>query len=350
MVTNNQKRGSIMSKVNVIGIDLAKNVFHLYGASPQGKCLFKKKSNRKNLLMVLSESDPCRVYLESCGSAHYWARKIASIGHQVKLIAPQFVKPFLKSNKNDYLDAEAISGAGSRANMRFVPIKQAWHQDIQMFHRIRERLIKNRTALCNEMRGFLLEYGLDINKGRTQIYKELPVILENRAEMLTPIACAEITELYDQLKTLDRKIEDYDKKIELQANSNDDCKRLRNLRGVGPIVATAIVAAAPDPKMFKNGREFAAWLGVVPIQHSSGGKDNLLGISKRGDPYIRKQLIHGCRSTVYRSSEKGDAIQRWMNDLIHRRGSNKTTVALAKKNARLMWAILTKKDEFKFVA
>ncbi len=202
------------------------------------------------------------------------------------MISPQFVKPFLKSNKNDYLDAEAIVEAGTRANMRFVPIKHAWNQDLQLFHRIRERLIRSRTALCNEIRGFLLEYGFEIRVGRTHLSKELPVIIENRYENLSAIAAAEFSELYDELVELNRRISDYDKKIKLYANQNEDCKRIEKLRGVGPIVATAIIAATPQPSIFKNGREFAAWLGLVPKQHSTGGKERQLGISKQGDPVL----------------------------------------------------------------
>jgi len=339
-----------MKKVNAIGIDLAKSIFHIYGVDKYGNCLFKHKAKRHNLLEILARYESKTVFLESCGSSHYWAREINKIGHAVKLIAPQFVKPYLKSNKNDYLDAEAIAEAGTRGGMRFVSVKQPWHQDMQMFHRIRDRLIKNRTALCNEIRGFLLEYGIEVARGREKLVKELPAILDRDDGFLTPIANAEISELYEELKILNQRIEDSDKKIELQSNTNEDCVRIKKLRGIGPVVSTAIVAAAPNPSAFKNGRDFAAWMGLVPKQHSSGGKQNLLGISKRGDPYLRKQLIHGCRSTVYRSHEDGDAIQKWVNQLKQRRGSNKATVALANKNARMIWALLTKKEDFKFVA
>jgi transposase len=339
-----------MKHLAAIGVDLAKSIFHIYGTNDKGKCLLKAKVTRNKFVSHLSEIPPTRVFLEACGSSNYWAREITSIGHEVKLISPQFVKPFLKSNKNDYLDAEAIVEAGTRENMRFVPIKRIWHQDIQLIHRIRERHIGSRTALCNQIRGFLLEYGIEVPIGRKRLLNEMPLVLENKNNMLSPIAKAEIFELYEELKKLDRKVDDYDKKIKLQAQGNEDCARIQQLRGVGPIIATAIVAATPNPNEFKNGRNFAAWLGVVPRQHSSGGKNNLLGISKRGDSYLRKQLIHGCRSSVYRSSPDGDDLQKWVYELKKRKGSNKATVALANKNARMIWAILTKKDKFKFVA
>ena len=336
--------------VSVLGIDLAKTVFHLYGSDKSGKCLAKKKTNRAKLLQTIEALNPQIVFMESCGSSHYWAREVEKLGPKVKLISPQFVKPFLKSNKNDYLDAEAIVEAGTRANMRFVPIKQTWHQDLQLFHRIRERLIRTRTALCNEIRGFLLEYGFEIRVGRAHLTKELPAILENRTGKLSGISRSEISELYDELVVLNQRISDYDKKIKLYASQNEDCVRMQKLRGIGPIIATAIIAATPDPAMFKNGREYAAWLGLVPRQHSSGGKDRLLGISKRGDSYLRKQLIHGCRSTIYRSSDTGDDIQQWAFKLKKRRGNNRATVGLANKNARMLWAVLTKKEDFKFAA
>lgn len=339
-----------MKKVTVIGVDLAKSIFHLYCTDYSGKAIERKRVNRQKLLETIGQIPSCKVFMEACGSAHYWARKFQDAGHEVKLIAPQFVKPFLKSNKNDYLDAEAIAEAGTRKNMRFVPIKTVWHQDIMLLHRVRERLIKSRTALCNEIRGFLLEYGVEIPKGRSKLLRELPVLLENRDSLLSPILMCEISELYSELSDLHKKIETYDKKIKLQSKNNDDCRRLEKLKGVGPIVASAIVAATPDPKHFKNGRHFAAWLGLVPRQNSSGGKATLLSISKRGDPYIRKQLIHGCRSTVFRANADGSKTDRWTADLKKRRGYNKATVALANKNARMMWAILTKKEDFKFVA
>lgn len=190
--------------------------------------------------------------------------------------------------------------------MRFVSIKQPFHQDLQMSHRIRERLIKNRTVLCNEVREFLLEYGIEIKRGKSILFKEFPAILENTQSLLTLIGQSKIYELYEELKVLEKRVEDYSKKIELQASSNDDCKRLQNLRGVGLIVATTIVASTPDPNVFKNGRDYAAWLGVVPKQYSSGDKNILLGICKRGNSYVRKQLIYGCRSTVYRATSEGD--------------------------------------------
>ncbi|MFK7827043.1 MAG: IS110 family transposase [Oligoflexales bacterium] len=339
-----------MKGLYAIGIDLAKTSFHVYGSDNKGKCLFRFKASRSVLVEKIAQIPSTKIFMESCGSSNFWARKLMSLGHKVQLISPQFVKPFLKSNKNDYLDAEAIVEAGSRANMRFVAIKQTWHQDIQTIHRIRERHIHNRTALSNQIRGILLEYGIEVRVGLQRLFNELPVILENRSGMLSPIALVEIDELYEDLKHSFKKVEDYDKKIKLQSELNEDCKRVMKLKGVGPIIATAIVAATPDPKMYKNGRNFAAWLGVVPKQHSSGGKNTLLGISKRGDVYIRKQLIHGCRSTVYRSKPDGDDLQKWIYNLKKRKGSNKATVALANKNARLIWAILTKKEAFNFVA
>ena len=196
----------------------------------------------------------------------------------------------------------------------------------------------------------MLEYGIDVARGKNFLLIELPAVIEAPNTEFSDITRCEVFELYEELKTLDLKVQDYDKKIEKLSNENEDCRRIKKIKGIGPIVSTAIIAAVPDPKAFKNGREFSAWIGLVPRQHSSGGKENLLGISKRGDPYLRKQLIHGCRSTVYRSHEEGDSIQKWVCSLKKRRGNNKATVALANKNARLIWAALTKKEDFKFVA
>lgn len=339
-----------MSKVKVIGIDLAKSVFHIFCTDSSGKALAKHKVGRDKLLAILGQYSDCQVFMEACGSSHYWGRQISALGHDVKLIAPQFVKPFLKSNKNDYLDAEATAEAGTRQNMRFVPIKSQWHQDMMLLHRVRERLIKCRVALSNEIRGFLLEYGVEMPVGKNRFTKELPSVLENRSGLISALALSELHELADEFRNLEKRIETCDKKIALQVRSNEDCQRMQKLKGVGPIIASAIVASTPDPHAFKNGRQFAAWLGLVPRQHSTGGQNNLLGISKRGDPYLRKQLIHGCRSAIYRSKPDTDQLSNWVTQVKQRRGCNKAIVALANKNARLLWAIMTKKENFKFVA
>ena len=260
--------------IRVLGIDLAKNVFQLHGTDNQGKCILRKKLSRQKLIEFMSNLPECLVGIEACGGAHYWARTLMTMGHTVKMMAPQFVKPYIKSSKNDKNDSEGINEAVTRPNMRFVPIKNIEQQDTLLSHRCRELVKKQRTSLANQIRGLLMEYGVTIQVGISHIMS-LPQILEENGEKLTTKSIMIFTRLYEQFKVLNEQMSLYEKEIEQQAASDPKCIAIQKIEGIGPITASAIVATIGDPNVFKNGREVAAWLGLVPKQHSSGGKTQL---------------------------------------------------------------------------
>jgi transposase len=339
-----------MKKITLLGIDIAKEVFQLHGVNKLSNAILKKKIYRSDLLKFIANLSPCTIAMEACGGAHYWARQFMKFGHTVKLISPQFVKPFVKTNKNDAHDAQAITEAASRPDMRFVPIKGVEQQDIQCVHRIRERLVGQRTALVNQIRGLLAEYGIVIPVGVAQLKKRLFEILCDSKNELTPIMRELCNELYDELITLAKRIKEYDKRIENIYKSNPVCQKLAEVEGIGPLSATMLATVLSDPTVFENGRHFAAFLGLVPKQHSSGGKQLLLGISKRGDSYLRGLLIHGARAVLYRAKKKTDKRSSWLNQLNERRGHNRTCVALANKNARIVWALVAKNERYKKAA
>ena len=318
--------------ITTVGIDLAKNVFQLHGVNRHGKTVLTKKVTRAKLRETVANLPPCLIGLEACASSHYWARELGKLGHTVKLMAPQFVKPYVKSNKNDARDAEAICEAVARTNMRFVAVKTIAQQDIQAVHRIRERLVKTRTALLNQIRGLLAEYGLVIPLKRNAVSQALPRILEDADNGLTTLAREFVADLYEELQARGGAVDRYDAKIERLFKANPVCQRLAQVEGVGPVTATALVAAG-DAKVFKNGRQMAAWLGLVPRQYSSGGKQTLLGISKRGDTYLRTLMIHGARAAVAAAKRKQDARSRWITALAARRGANITAVACLQEHA-----------------
>lgn len=284
--------------IKVLGIDIAKNVFELHGLGIKG--IQKKRLSREKLPEYIAQLPPCKIGIEACGGSHYWARKFTAMGHEVKLMHPQFVKPYVKSNKNDSHDAEAICEAVQRPSMRFVGIKNIEQQDIQAIHRIRDRLVKERTALVNQIRGLLAEYGIVVSQGIANIRKKLPEILEDATNELSHLGRSLFNDLLNQLYNADQKVEEYDLRVKEICKANDACKRLISIPGVGVLTATAMVAVVGNANVFENGREMSAFLGLVPKQNSSGGKQKLLGISKRGDNYLRCLLIHGARSVVTR--------------------------------------------------
>lgn len=263
------------------------------------------------------------------------------------MIAPQFVKPYVKSNKNDAVDAEAICEAVQRPNMRFVPSKTIEQQDMQSLHRIRSQWVARRTAQANQVRGLLLEYGLIIPVGINHVRKVLPSILEDADNALSGLFRELLNELYEELVHLDKRIQTLEQKLVTLSVNNEDCKRLLTIPGIGLLTATALIAAIADVSVFKNGRELAAWLGLVPKQHSTGGKQTLLGISKRGDSYLRTLLIHGGRSVIRVAHKHQDKRNRWIGDIKQRRGENIANVAVANKNARIVWALLARKENYK---
>jgi transposase len=307
----------------------------------------RKQLKRHQVLAYFANLPPALIGIEACAGAHYWAREVTKLGHEVRLISPQFVKPYVKGNKNDANDAEAICEAVGRPTMRFVPVKSPEQQDIQMLHRVRQSLVKERTAVANQTRGLLGEYGLVIGQGLSQVRRRLPEILEDAENGLSSSARAVFAECYDRLVELDRQIKVYEDKLQALYRSSAVCQKLGTIPGVGPITATAMVAALGDGQAFENGRQVSAWLGIVPKQESSGGKAKLLGISKRGDSYLRTLLIHGSRSVVKAAAKKADAQSRWINDLVKRRNANIAAVAVANKNARLIWVLLTRDEVYR---
>lgn len=331
-----------MNKLSRVGIDLAKSVFQLHGVDRYGKAIWRRRLTRDKWLNVLLEKiEPgCEIGMEACAGAHHWARELQAKGFTVKLIAPQFVKPYVKSNKNDANDAEAICEAMSRPSMRFVAVKTVDQQDIQAAHRIRSELIGHRTAKGNQIRGLVAEYGLVAPQQLARLRVAVPDWLEDAENGLTSRFRGLLNGLWDDLKTLDHRVAELDRVINIIAQSDPVAKRLQQLRGVGPMVATALVATVGNAEQFANGRQMAASLGLTPKQHSSGGKDRLLGISKRGDAYLRSILIHGARSVIRTAKLKDDRLSQWVTSLAERRHYNVAAVALANKTARIAWAML----------
>jgi transposase len=336
-----QEASPMKQEMNVLGIDMAKHVFHAVGMDDTGKIVLRKRLSRHDLVPFVAKLPIVLIGIEACSGAHYWARRFRAYGHEVKLMAPQFVKPYVKSNKNDSRDAEAIAEAVTRPTMRFVPTKDVAQQDIQALHRVRERLMGERTALVHAVHGLMHEYGIVMPKGVAKFRQAVVGKLEAEKDKLTPLSQEMFWKLVEEFAALEEQLAYYQEKLEALATTHPECQRLMTIPGIGPLSATALVAAVSDASAFKNGRQFAAWLGLVPRQHSTGGKERLLGISKRGDSYLRKLLIHGARATMRWVGRKTDRRSQWIRQLSERRGKNRTAVALANKNARIVWALLT---------
>ena len=333
-------------KIMRIGLDLAKQVFQIHGVDRQEKPVLGRQLKRHQMIAFFQNLSPCLIGMEACASAHYWARTLTAMGHEVKLMAPQFVKPYVKGNKNDANDAEAICEAVGRPNMRFVPVKTIAQQDIQALHRIRHELVHQRTAKVNQIRGLMGEYGITVAPRVTNLRQRLPEILEAAENGLSADFRALLEGLREDLVYLDTRVDALDRRIQQLAQTHADARRLQTLRGIGPVTATALMAALGDGRMFRRGRDAAAWCGLVPGQHSSGGKDNLLGISKRGDAYLRTLLIHGARAVIKTAQHKEDRLSRWLQSLCSRRNKNIAAVALANKTMRMAWALLSKQQDY----
>ena len=331
----------------VLGIDLAKNVFEIYGVDKRGKTALRRRVSRARLLEVMAQIPPCVIGIEACTGAFYWQREFERLGHVVKVISPQYVKPFVKRQKNDGNDAEAICVALQQPQMRFVPPKSIDQQDVQALHRARQRLVNHRTALVCQIRGLLLDRGLAIGVGITRARRMIPQLLEEAENGLSDLMRETLAELYDLMRDLDVRIHGFDLRIDRMFRNSPPCQRIAKIKGVGPKTATAIVAAIGDGAEFKNGRHLAAWLGLVPRQHSSGDRRVLIGISKRGSQPLRTLLVHGARSVVRTAVCKNDPLSAWVNGVRARRGFNKATVAVANKNARIIWAVLRHQEPYR---
>ncbi|MDX8407411.1 MAG: IS110 family transposase [Mariprofundaceae bacterium] len=333
--------------VAVVGIDLGKNTFHVHGVDASGHVALKKQVTRKGLVQLMSNLPDCLVGMEACGGSHDWARRLTAMGHDVRLMGAQFVKAYVKSNKNDYADAEAICEAVQRPNMRFVPIKGLEQQDVQSIHRARSLAVSHRTAQANQIRGLLAEYGIVLPQGMASLRGRVPDILADADNGLTIMFRDLIAELMDEIRRLDDRVSGYDRQIKHLAQASDACQRLMTIPGIGAMTATALVAAVADAKVFGNGREMAAWIGLVPRQFSTGGKAKLLGISKRGDSYLRTLLIQGAQAVLRHAEKKPDRRSQWLCNLAARRGRNVAAIALANKNMRTAWALLTKHETYR---
>jgi transposase len=335
-----------MSKITTIGLDLAKHVFHVVCCDAQGKVVRKNRLKRSQVLAYFANLPDVLVGMEACASAHHWARELGALGHEVKLIPPQYVKPYVRGNKNDYNDALAIAEAVTRPEMRFVSVKTPEQQDIQALHRLRERRLQERTALCNQLRGLLAEYGLILPKGVNRLRRRLPELLEDAENGLSDLFRRLLAQSYQQLQELDGHIDHYTQEMKQQSQQSETCRRLQTIPGYGPIVAGVFHSVVGQGEAYRRGRDVSAALGLVPRQHSSGGKEVLRGISKRGDRYLRSLLVHGARSVVIRAANKDDRLSRWINKVKAERGFNKAVVALANKMARIGWAVVVNKTVY----
>jgi transposase len=333
--------------VTTIGIDIGKTVFHLVALDGSGHVVMRKRLSRPQLLRTTINLPPCLIGMEACCGGHYLGRLLGEQGHTVRLIPAQFVRPFVKSNKNDYLDAEAIAEAVQRPTMRFVALKTPEQLDLQALHRVRARLVGRRTAVINQIRAFLLERGITVATGPQRLRQRLPWVLEDTAASLSERIRRLIRTLWEEWQQLDEQAKAVTSEIEQIAQADDTCRRLVEIPGVGPLVATALVAAAGNGSGFSSGRDLAAWLGLVPRQHSTGGKPKLLGISKRGNPYLRRLFVQGARSALMHVRRDRHRFGRWLDQLQARAHPNVVAIALANKLARIAWVILHRGQSYR---
>ncbi|KWO82402.1 transposase [Burkholderia ubonensis] len=338
-----------MDKITRVGVDLAKNVMQIHAVDGAEHIVVRKAITREQFVNWFANLKPCLVAMESCSAAHYWARKLRALGHEVRLIPPQFAAPYRKGGarvKNDALDAEAICEAASRPHMRFVPVKSPAQQSVLVLHRMRTGFVEERTALANRLRGLLVEFGVFLPQGMHQLHKHFIDRVEDGNNELTGPARQALMRGWAQLQTLDEEIAWFDRQIAEHANHDPQAQRCMDVCGVGRLTASAAVATVVDARQFKNGRQMAAWLGLVPKQNSSGGKQRLGRITKQGDGYLRTLLFQGARSAVLTAHQRNDRLARWIVQLQARVGYYKTLVAVANKHARILWAVLAKGERF----
>ena len=334
-------------QITTLGIDLAKSVFQLHGVDAVGAVILQKKLRRGAVLDFLGKLEPCLIGLEACATSHYWAREIGALGHEVRLIPPAYVKPYVKRQKNDAADAEAICEAVTRPNMRFVPVKCAERQGVLVLHRTRDLLIRQRTMMLNAIRGHLAEFGIIAAQGPRNVMSLIARIRSDEEPGVPETANAALLALAAQLESLASEIRQLERRLMAWHREDDTSQRLETIPGVGIITATALSASVPDPSVFKSGRQFAAFLGLVPRQNSSGGKDKLGRISKMGDGYLRKLLVVGATSVIRRARTNDTATGAWVLSLLERRPARVTTVAMANKTARIAWAVLARNETYR---
>jgi transposase len=337
-------------KIATIGIDLGKSTFHLVGFDEEGRIVARRRCSRLQLIRFMVTLPPCHVGMEACSGAHLLGHQLTEQGHDVRLMPPQYVRPFVKSNKNDFIDAEAIAEAVRRPTMRFVPLKTLEQLDLQAFHRVRERLVTRRTAVINQIRAFLLERGLVLRQGRAYLARVLPGVLSEPTPVVSERMRVLLAGLWTEWKALDIDISRTTHEIETLAMYDPACQRLIGIPGVGPVIATALVAAVGNGAAFATGRDFAAWLGLVPQQHSTGGKPRLLGISKRGNSYLRRLFVQGARSILLHADPARHAFGPWLTALRARVHHNVAVIALANKLARIAWAVLVRQEPYRGIA
>jgi transposase len=329
-----------MNEISVLGIDLAKNVFQLIGVDKHHKEVMKKRLSRGKLQEYISKLAPCRILMEACGGSNHWGRTFCAMGHEAKLISPQHVTPYVANHKNDYKDTEGIIEVGTRPRTKFVSIKTLEQQDMQSILRVRERLVGNRVSLSNQIRGLLLEYGIDIAQGFSRLKEKIPQLLDASNEELNGQMKEVLADCYEEFKEISERILAYDKKLERISNQHESCRLLRTIPGIGPITAVALYAAVGNGSQFKNGRELAAHIGLVPKQHSSGEKRVLLGITKKGHADLKQVLTHGSRAVVRHAGKKTDWRSEWIKKLLLKKHKNVVVIAVANRTARIAWAVL----------
>ncbi|MBT3788613.1 MAG: IS110 family transposase [Rhodospirillaceae bacterium] len=329
-----------MSEVITIGVDLAKNIFQVHGIDAEGAVIFCRQLRRTQMLPFFKKQPPCLVGMEACATSHHWARQLIELGHEVKLMPPHYVKPYVKRNKNDMADAEAICEAVTRPTMRFVSVKSMEQQSVLMLHRTRNLLVRQRTMLINAIRAHMAEFGIVAPGGVPQVKKLLSIIADTDDARLPPIARTCLESLARHFLSLHQEIHVAEKHIHAWHRSNDASRRLETIPGIGPIIASALTASITDPEVFKNGRELAAWIGLVPRQNSTGGKQRLGKISKQGDQYLRWLLVAGAMSVILHAKRRGTTNLPWLANIIARKPAKVAAVALANKNARIVWALL----------
>lgn len=332
--------------VTTIGLDLAKSVFQVHGVDESGATVLVKRLHRKQMLPFFSKLPPCLIGVEACGTAHYWARTLATMGHEVRLIPPSYVKPYVKRGKSDALDAEAICEAVQRPTMRFVPVKTVDQQAILMAHRARSLLVRQRTMAANALRAHLAEFGYVTNPGIAHLAKLIDQVLADK-NALPSYACTALEILIRQIMSLTNDVVALDQQIATWHAENEASRRLAAIPGIGVITATAIAATVSDPKQFSSGRQFAAWLGLTPQQHSTGGKTKLGGISKQGDRYLRRLLVIGATAVMRHTKDRTTPMANWIRKLLEKKPFRVVSVALANKLARIAWVVLTRKEAYR---